>query len=468
MAVQVLTSQSAVDAVPIPKHVWRSGSSTWVVYTGSDIPALGSEPEAFTAQINVQKFGAKGDGADDTKAILKAKEACPPGGLLYFPRGVFAVKEELLFTDSGIRVSGESKNSTQLVRKFSGGSVLRFQGANYWQVENLMMQGNWEGGVTGGNLIYVEGSSYGRASNLRMLNPNGYCVRVEQGAAAKGAYFNVLDGLHTYNGRLGNIYCGIESSETKIIGGEHNASKNYAWVIDGGNGHAGIGASFEGNDIGGVTCGTSGFAAEVNLFGCRFEGAGVMQYGVRALNANSKVGIIGCHITTCLVADLLDPDGARITHIVPAGSATPDPISGLRVSGDSHRLGDLLVVSQSGTWGIKGPSTTRVESGANSVELRPKNNVVSQGTSGGTYDFAGGEGVVLAGGGTQKLRLQANGSAPVSIEGGGLEIGGAWNSANLLRIGSHVVWMDAAGRLRTKSGGAPSSDTDGAIVGLQS
>lgn len=467
MAVQVLTSQSAVNAVPDPKHVWRQGVSTWVVYTGADIPVAGTEPQEFSAAINVMKFGAKGDGVDDTTAMRKAREACPPGGLLYVPRGVFAVKEEQLFTDAGIRIVGESKNSTQIVRKFSGGSVFRFQGANYFQVENLMMQGNWEGGTTGGNLIYIEGSSYGRASNLRLLNANGYCVRVEQGSAAKGAYFNVLDGLHTYNGRLGNIYCGLESSETKIIGGEHNASKNYAWVIEGGNGHAGIGASFEGNDIGGVTCGTPGFAAEVNLLGCRFEGAGVMRYGVQVINVNSKVSIIACHNTTCLDADLLDPDGARITYIVPSGSATPVSISGLRVNGDRHQLGNLQVVGQGGTWGIKGPSTTRIESAANSVDLVPASGIVNQGQAGGTYNFVGGEGTILAGSGAQKLRLQKGGTAPTVAEGGGLEVASAWNALNLLRIGSYSVWVDAAGRLRIKAGN-PTSDTDGAIVGSQS
>ena len=192
MAVYVLTSQSSVDAIPLPKHVWRSGVSTWVVYTDSDIPSIGADPQEFSAAINVMKFGAKGDGVDDTVAIRKAREACPPGGLLYFPKGIFALKEEQIFTDTGIRISGESKNSAQIVRKFLGGSVFRFQGANYWQVENLMMQGNWEGGTAGGNLIYVEGSSYGRASNLRLLNANGYCIKIEQGSSAKGSYFNLL------------------------------------------------------------------------------------------------------------------------------------------------------------------------------------------------------------------------------------------------------------------------------------
>ena len=83
MAVQVLTSQSAVNAVPDPKHVWRQGVSTWVVYTGADIPVAGTEPQEFSAAINVMKFGAKGDGVDDTTAMRKAREACPPGGLLY-------------------------------------------------------------------------------------------------------------------------------------------------------------------------------------------------------------------------------------------------------------------------------------------------------------------------------------------------------------------------------------------------
>ncbi|MNP29326.1 hypothetical protein D3C76_1223450 [compost metagenome] len=59
---------------------------------------------------------------------------------------------------------------------------------------------------------------------------------------------------------------------------------------------------------------------------------------------------------------------------------------------------------------------------------------------------------------------QFNFLAPVVA---GLTGSSAWNGANPFRLGAHQFWVDSSGRLRTKNG-APSSDTDGTIVGTQS
>jgi hypothetical protein len=45
-------------------------------------------------------------------------------------------------------------------------------------------------------------------------------------------------------------------------------------------------------------------------------------------------------------------------------------------------------------------------------------------------------------------------------------VNAAWNTGGLY-LGGYALWVDGSGRLRIKSG-APSSDTDGTIVGLQS
>jgi hypothetical protein len=48
----------------------------------------------------------------------------------------------------------------------------------------------------------------------------------------------------------------------------------------------------------------------------------------------------------------------------------------------------------------------------------------------------------------------------------GFVAGSAWNSPSLLRLGSYRLWVDASNRLRMKNG-APTSDTDGTVVGTQ-
>jgi hypothetical protein len=66
---------------------------------------------------------------------------------------------------------------------------------------------------------------------------------------------------------------------------------------------------------------------------------------------------------------------------------------------------------------------------------------------------------ILAGTGTLPLLLNPS--------GGSVMVGtGAWNTGPM-RLGSHYLWVDSTGDLRIKSS-APSSDTDGTVVGSQS
>lgn len=51
--------------------------------------------------------------------------------------------------------------------------------------------------------------------------------------------------------------------------------------------------------------------------------------------------------------------------------------------------------------------------------------------------------------------------------GSGLKVSSAWDSGNLLQLGDYYLWVDATGDLRIKAG-APTSDTDGVVVGTQS
>lgn len=75
---------------------------------------------------------------------------------------------------------------------------------------------------------------------------------------------------------------------------------------------------------------------------------------------------------------------------------------------------------------------------------------------------------------TNFLTLRSRGSDPSAsvreiIAGGRLTAGADWDDENLLWLGSNVLWIDSSGRLRIKTGGsAPSSDTDGSVVGTQS
>jgi hypothetical protein len=59
-------------------------------------------------------------------------------------------------------------------------------------------------------------------------------------------------------------------------------------------------------------------------------------------------------------------------------------------------------------------------------------------------------------------------AADVATMGPGDSFGldGTWNGGTL-RMGAYYLWVDTSGRLRIKSG-APTSETDGTVVGTQS
>lgn len=65
-----------------------------------------------------------------------------------------------------------------------------------------------------------------------------------------------------------------------------------------------------------------------------------------------------------------------------------------------------------------------------------------------------------------KTSAPSGAGAIMEVANGHLQVGSAWNGAHFM-MGSYHLWVDAAGRPRIKSS-APTSDTDGVIIGTQS
>jgi hypothetical protein len=222
----------------------------------------------------------------------------------------------------------------------------------------------------------------------KVFNGRGHGITIE-GSVSFGSYFNTIQDNHFFNNGIGhgtsgaNIYCGSESSETKVIGGECQSSPGAGWRIDNGNGHAGLGASFEGNSQYGIKVGTISTTPEVFLFGCRAEGAGVMQYGVHITNALTTVSIFGCHLTSNVVGDVYDPDSARVAWAGCNTSSSPVAYRAIGIkqySNGSPYLnlsGGFFKIQNTGGYAeLIGSSSVRITTASNGLELGSANGVL--------------------------------------------------------------------------------------------
>ena len=88
----------------------KNGGNTFASLT------VRTEPEFVT--LNVRRFGAAGDGIhDDTAAIQAAIMACPPGGRVYIPGGIYKVTSLFLKSDLTIDIDEKATISGSTERE---------------------------------------------------------------------------------------------------------------------------------------------------------------------------------------------------------------------------------------------------------------------------------------------------------------------------------------------------------------
>ncbi len=96
-----------------------------------------STSAAYAKQINVQNYGALGDGSDQTKQIREAISEAKSGDVIYFPQrkntkgtaspGIYCHSAPLLFKN--LSVKGDGAANTQLVATNIDDGALEFEGA---------------------------------------------------------------------------------------------------------------------------------------------------------------------------------------------------------------------------------------------------------------------------------------------------------------------------------------------------
>lgn len=163
-----------------------SASGTWEVWDGStwvDTGIAAGTGETALPAVNVKAGGAKGDGVtDDTAAIQAAIDALPAGGTLYFPTGVYRVRN--LALKSHMTVCGDGFGSViQLLDGLTGTNYqncLTVNDVTDVTIRSLKLDGRRATQTSTGtaqdqrlNGIHVKGASDVRIENVWLYN-NGY------------------------------------------------------------------------------------------------------------------------------------------------------------------------------------------------------------------------------------------------------------------------------------------------------
>jgi hypothetical protein len=166
----------------------------------------------------VTAYGAIGDGAhDDTASIQAAIDACPPGGVVYFPVGVYKTTATLDL-GNGVTLLGAHANmmvgpgmtgaeypcSIQPAAPFTGTSVLQIIGdddgthpdiSGEQRITNLMLDGSQLTGTTIDGL-YAKG-------NVQNVVMEGLCIRQMPNNGLVTA--SRADGQYPYSWRLHSV-----------------------------------------------------------------------------------------------------------------------------------------------------------------------------------------------------------------------------------------------------------------------
>lgn len=141
--------------------------------------------------LNVQDFGAVGDGvADDTSAIQAAFDAVPSGGSIYFPEATYSINSTLILATTNVRLFGEGRGS--ILRNDQpmndngnvGPNLLQLTTAQGARIEDLAFHGDQEAGPTDSSPF--ETRSTGHQIYMTGAAPNGWRVVVERCFFANG------------------------------------------------------------------------------------------------------------------------------------------------------------------------------------------------------------------------------------------------------------------------------------------
>lgn len=485
----VETTAADVDARVERVDPGTSGATGQLLTVGPSGPAWMNDP---VFNVRHPRFGAKGDGVvDDWAAIQGALDNLPSsnpaargGKVVLEPGHVYGISQTLTITLPNTDLDGLVGGTlTTLgactIKALPGfiGPLIRVNipsGSKGAWIRNLRLDGNGEAGVTAG-IEYAEGTiSVAHVFDVAITN-TGTGIKTNRNCQSVIwerviAVFGLTQGLNIGADNRHMIARDCRFGGTQwgaVVGPDNNLSADAVETM-----------IFEGCEIYGVGPSASGVvlirnAENPRLTNCYIEMSGTNSAVVEALvligtnnaivrapvltgnrfGGNSKaqyaVRILNCYYP--FVAFNGTDTSMTVGQVKDDNLQTAFIGSGFVQGGLGNQLDQLYSVIGS-----------RLPSGFDALQAYVANDAFPR-----VAIRASTGGLLFGGGGAAADILLYRHLANILTMGVGdhFRLDGTWNGGHL-HMGNYRLWVDATGKLRVKNG-APTSDTDGTVVGSQ-
>jgi hypothetical protein len=441
--------------------------------------------------VSVTDFGAVGDATtDDTAAINTAIAYLNSTGTetLFFPAGNYKITSALTsITTSNKTITGDGMYSTFITATHNGDlfSVdVSSVDVYFFEISNLTLQRTAGGTYSSScgvrikaSVASVTGLRHALFSNLRFANLYQGIVVEDTGKYTSGPFINnTRHGFFTFENLISAfatdamyecvVFNGGTGPHHTFSGGQIRGS-NAAIRLGSPGGNAGIGdiiftgvhvvTAGVGIDVYGPS-GATTYDQNIVITGCQLDNCTtatvrmdeMQNFRIIPNNSTSSVGIT---VTSC--TNYIIEDRNTVTFQAVNLNSTLTTTNGSIADANGTRIGQSTAFRRT-----VNDSSLRIVGG----------NINGNGASldlyGGThattpnYAFLLGDRVVV--------RNQSGSTNYIDVDHANsyVSIGnGAWNGQRL-RLGTYQFWVDSSGRFRIKNG-APTSDTDGTVVGTQ-
>jgi hypothetical protein len=441
--------------------------------------------------VSVKDFGAVGDGVvDDTAAINLAITAVQAMAThsLHFPAGNYLISAPLTsITGTGWTIAGDGIYSTYITSSYNGDIFSSDASASqcaYHTYQDMTLQRNAGGAYSNtcgvrikGNAASVTGLQYAFFARLRFNNLYRGVVVETTGTYAFGPLINnVRHGFFTF---------------LDLIAAVSTDLMYECIVFEDGTGphHTIMGGQIRGTNAG-IRLGTPGSVKAVGdiiITGVHvvIAGVGIDIYGPTEPLAHDKnINITGCQMDNCTTATVR-MDLMQFFRILPNNGSTS---VGVILTNCSNYLVEDRIALTTQNLTIQGTLNTSLGSITDPGGTKYNQNMIARRSTNtdtvrieGGSAYGNGAALELFGGAhatfpnlavylanQHVIRDQTNTIDLINAQTTAktIKIGdGAWNGYRML-LGTYQFWVDSSGRLRIKSS-APTSDTDGTVVGTQ-